>query len=141
MSLRATFIGLFLITGLCAAMLYGVSTYFGRDANMRSAELAFHEKHGTKTLPAGRPMKSDASAPRRNAAAQTDTSNELDAWYGETGDDGGNVAPATTKGKAMSDLDSWYAAAGSNDGPADTTPPDNSYLVNDTEPFVTTDPL
>ncbi|UOR16352.1 hypothetical protein [Qipengyuania aquimaris] len=139
--MRATFIGLLVITGLCAAMLYGVSTYFGRDANMRSAELAFHEKHGTKALPAGRPMKSDASVPRRNAPEQTDTSNDLDAWYGETADDGGNGAPATTSSKDRSDLDSWYAAAGSNDGPADTTPPDNSYLVNDTEPFVTTDPL
>lgn len=139
--MRATFVGLFLITGLCAAMLYGVSTYFGRDANMRSAEIAFHEKHGTKALPVGRPMESVDSAPRRTAAARTDTSSDLDAWYGETADDGGSVTADTGPAAAGTDLDSWYAAAGSNDGPADTTPPDNSYLVNDTEPFVTTDPL
>lgn len=139
--MRATFIGLFVIIGLCAAMLYGISSYFGRDANMRSAELAFQEKHGTKALPAGRTMESGASPVRRAAVKQADTPIDLDAWYGETADGGGAVTPDTDPAAAGTDLDSWYAAAGSNDGPADTTPPDNSYLVNDTEPFVSTDPL
>ena len=39
------------------------------------------------------------------------------------------------------DLDSWYSQAGSMDQPVQPEPEDNSWLVNDTEPLVSTDPV
>ena len=134
MSLRTTFIGLGVIITLCAAMLYGISSYFSREAGMRDAEMAFQDKHGTKALAPSRQMQSGtgSSSQSTTPVGQPPAEEELDldSWYAES----------STEGEASS-LDSWYAAAGSNDGPADTTPPDNSYLINDTEPFSTTDPL
>ncbi|MBY6015470.1 hypothetical protein KUV75_11235 [Qipengyuania gaetbuli] len=43
--------------------------------------------------------------------------------------------------QASPELDSWYSEAGSLDAPAETTPEDQSWLVNDTEPLVSTDPI
>ena len=47
-------------------------------------------------------------------------------------------APART---ASPDLDSWYSEAGSLDAPVEPTPEDQSWLVNDTEPLVSTEPV
>ena len=135
MSLRTTFIALFFIIGLCAAMLYGVSSYFSRDAGMRSAELAFQDKHQSAEVAPSRIMESGTSRSSNSAASdpaavQPETAPDLDAWYaGETSE------------TAATSLDDWYAAAGASDGPVDTAPRDDSYLINDTEPFVSTDPL
>jgi hypothetical protein len=134
MSLRTTFIALFFIIGLCAAMLYGVSSYFSRDAGMRSAELAFQDKHQSAEVAPSRIMESGTSRSSNSAAsdttaAQPETAPDLDAWYA------GETETAATS------LDAWYAAAGASDGPVDTAPRDDSYLINDTEPFVSTDPL
>ncbi|MBT8427521.1 MAG: hypothetical protein KJO02_05780 [Erythrobacter sp.] len=134
MSLRTTFIGLGVIVGLCAAMLYGISSYFDREAGMRDAEMAFQDKHGTKTLAPSRQMQSGTGSSSKSTRPEVQPPAaeelDLDSWYAESGSEG--AAPS---------LESWYASAGSNDGPADTTPTDNSYLINDTEPFSTTDPL
>lgn len=133
MSLRTTLIGLLVIVGMCAAMLYGISSYFGRDASMRDAEIAFQEKHKADGVAPSRQMESGVSfKPKREktATAATDDTMDLESWYDGAG-----------AGGADADIDSWYAAAGSNEGPADTTPIDNSYLINDTEPFTTTDAL
>lgn len=43
--------------------------------------------------------------------------------------------------QASPELDSWYSEAGSLDAPTETTPEDQSWLVNDTEPLVSTDPI
>ena len=43
--------------------------------------------------------------------------------------------------QASPELDSWYSEAGNLDAPAETTPEDQSWLVNDTEPLVSTDPI
>lgn len=136
MSLRSTFIGLFFIIGMCAAMLYGISSYFSRDAGMRSAELAFQEKHQSTSVAPSRAMESGGarrSSPSSQPAADEtdiDAPIDLDSWYaGET-----ETASPTS-------LDDWYAAAGTNDGPVETTPRDDSYLINDTEPLISTDPL
>ncbi|NNC51675.1 MAG: hypothetical protein HKO08_01385 [Erythrobacter sp.] len=134
MSLRTTFIGLGVIVGLCAAMLYGISSYFGREAGMRDAEMAFQDKHGTKRIAPSRQMQSGTGSSSKSTRPEVQPPAaeelDLDSWYAESGSEG--AAPS---------LESWYASAGSNDGPADTTPTDNSYLINDTEPFSTTDPL
>ncbi len=134
MSLRSTFIGLAIIVGLCVAMLYGILSYFGREAGMRNAELAFQDEHGAKTLAPSRQVQSGiSSSPRRtkpHAQPHETEQLDLDSWYAQSESDG--TAPS---------LESWYAAAGSKDGPVETTPSDNSYLINDTEPFGTTDPL
>ena len=50
-------------------------------------------------------------------------------------------AQAQPRQQASPELDSWYSEAGSLDAPAETTPEDQSWLVNDTEPLVSTDPV
>ena len=50
-------------------------------------------------------------------------------------------AKAQPRQQASPELDSWYSEAGSLDAPAETTPEDQSWLVNDTEPLVSTDPV
>ena len=50
-------------------------------------------------------------------------------------------AQAQPRQHASPELDSWYSEAGSLDAPAETTPEDQSWLVNDTEPLVSTDPI
>ena len=50
-------------------------------------------------------------------------------------------AQAQPRQQASPELDSWYSEAGSLDAPAETTPEDQSWLVNDTEPLVSTDPI
>lgn len=136
MSLRSTFIALFLIIGLCAAMLYGVSSYFGRGADMRNAELAFQEKHGKPGISAGRAVESGTRFRKTKKAepvsppATADTGSNPDGWYAATGIPGEG-----------DDLSSWYAEAGSLDGPVDPQPEENSFLINDTQPLVSTDPL
>ena len=132
MSLRTTFIGLAIIVGLCAAMLFGISSYFGREAGMRDAEIAFQEKHKAGGVAPSRQMESGTSfkPKREKTAAATGDGMDLEEWYG-----------VADSGASDADLDSWYASAGSSEGPADTAPVDNSYLINDTEPYTTTDPL
>ncbi|MXO97103.1 hypothetical protein GRI34_11815 [Erythrobacter aquimaris] len=38
-------------------------------------------------------------------------------------------------------LDDWYAQAGTLNAPMEPSPQDNSWLINDTEPLVSTEPV
>ena len=137
MSTRSTLIGLFLVFLVCGALVFGVVAYFGRDADMRSAEIAFREKYGmvSSASVAARPQGPSRQAtgpsqsPPPSQGRDKASSEDMDDWYGES------------SSRSGSDLDNWYAAAGASDGPADPTPEDKSYLVNDTQPLVSTDPL
>ena len=113
MSLRSTFVGLALIIALCGASLYLMKSYFGRDAQMRDAERNFLSEHA-----AGPAISSEASPAWSEAAA------------GREG----------TPGQEPLTLDNWYADAGADEGPIDTTPEDKSYLINDAQPLVDTEP-
>ena len=137
MSTRSTLIGLFVVLLVCGALVFGVIAYFGRDADMRSAEIAFRDKYGTVSSatvaarPQGEARQATGPSQSQSASKERDkaSSDEMDDWYGES------------SSKSGSDLDNWYAAAGASDGPTDPTPDDKSYLVNDTQPLVSTDPL
>ena len=122
MSLRSTFIALGLIIALCGAGLYLLNNAFSREAQMRDAELGFAEAHSDEIA---------AANARLNAKRDSDE----DEYYEEM-----ETAPAD-EGEEPLSLDSWYAGAGSSDGPADTTPEDYSYLVNDTEPYSDAEPI
>ena len=116
MQFRATLIGLFVIVALCAGGLFAVFSYFGRDAEMRSAELAYQAAHADEI----------ASAQARHAARHADEpGGGVD--YG-----GGSEKPASEEEIA---LDDWYASAGTDEGPFDPTPEDNSWLINDAQPI------
>ncbi|MGE5953400.1 MAG: hypothetical protein ACM308_07280 [Qipengyuania vulgaris] len=119
MSLRSTFIALAVIIALCGGGLYLLNNAFSREAQIRDAELGFAANHGNEI-----------------AAANARLNTRQDSGYYEEAE----TAPAY-EGEEPLSLDSWYADAGSSSGPADTTPEDKDYLVNDTEPYSDAEPI
>ena len=122
MSLRSTFIALTLIIALCGGSLYLLNNVFSREAQMRDAELGFAETHRDEIAAA------NAKLNARRDSDETELHEEAE------------TAPAD-EGEEPLSLDSWYAGAGSSSGPADTTPEDYSYLINDTEPYSDAEPV
>ena len=115
MSPRSTLLALGLIVAFCAAGLYGVNAFFGREAEMRSAERDFRIANHEAI---------QARIDRLNAEANGGAIDNSTPWDEDT----------ATSEASSTDLDDWYAAAGSNDGPADVSPEDKSYLINEAEP-------
>lgn len=122
MSLRSTFIALAIIIALCGGGLYLLNNAFSREAQIRNAELGFAETHSEEIASANA---------RLNARRDSD-----DSEYREETE----TAPAD-EGEEPLSLDAWYASAGSSSGPAEPTPEDKSYLINDAEPFSDAEPI
>ena len=131
MPLRQTIIGAVMILVMCAAIFFGVTNYFGRGIGERGNDFPLLEGRVNGPEPS-RQMDMDARDPQM-----------AEKPVGRV--EGGRVTELLEEGTSaqqpQTDLDSWYADAGSNNGPADTTPVDNSFLINSTEPYTTTDPL
>ena len=113
MSLRATFFALFVTFGVFAAGIATMVFFFGREAEMREAQLAFETRHADKIRAT------------RDAFAAANVSDE-DTEFVTHGADFVEEAP---------ELDDWYASAGSASEPFDPTPEDTSWLINDAEPI------
>ena len=122
MSLRSTFIALAFIVAFCGAGLYLLNSALSREAQIRDAELGFAEAHRDEIA---------AANTRLNAEELTTTSASVDEPLEATPD--ASEEPLS--------LDAWYASAGTSEGPADTTPEDKSYLINDTEPYSDGEPI
>lgn len=122
MSLRSTFIALALIIALCGGGLYLLNSAFSREAQIRDAELGFAETHRDEIASANARLNAEQGSDETEYREETET------------------APAD-EGEEPLGLDAWYADAGSSDGPAEPTPEDYSYLVNDTEPYSDAEPI
>ena len=122
MSPRSTLIALGFIIVLCGGGLYLLHNAFSREAQIREAELGFAATHRDEIVAA-------------NARLNAEQGSDETTYYDEA-----ETAPAD-EGEEPLSLDSWYAGAGSSSGPADTTPEDYSYLVNDTEPYSDAEPI
>ena len=115
MSMRATMLGLGMLVLLCGAGVFGVYSYFSRDAQMREAERSYNMLHAD-----------------RIAAAQAAHAARLRAQQGKTLPR--RSAQAAAASETDMSLDDWYADAGSQDEPFDPAPEDKSYLINDAAP-------
>ncbi len=97
MSIRSIIMGFGMLVLLCGAGVYGVYSYFGRDAQMRASELRYNTAH------ADRIAKTQAAAAARLQAEGDETT-----WAMHGGDTGNSE----DDDMSMSD---WYANAGSDD--------------------------
>ena len=115
--MRTVILSFGLLVLMCSAGVYGVYSYFSRDAEMRASERRYNTKYAEQIAQA------QAAHAARAKAADTD-----DAW-------GSGADSDLYSEEEELDLDNWYAASASDDGPLDTEPEDYSYLIDDTVPF------